>query len=35
MPSPVVKQVNNIQRKNIMGNGAKIVTNKMNNINFK
>ena len=35
MPSPVVKQVNNIQRKNIMGNGAKIGTNKMNNINFK
>ena len=35
MPSPVVKQVNNIQRKNIIGNGTKIGTNKMNNINFK
>ena len=35
MPSPVVKQVNNIQRKNIIGNGTKIGTNKMNNINIK
>ena len=35
MPSPVIKQVNNIQRKNIIGNGTKIGTNKMNNINFK
>ena len=34
MPSPVIKQVNNIQRKNIIGNnGIKIGTNKINNIN--
>ena len=35
MPSPMIKQVNNIQRKNIVGNGTKMVTNKINNINLK
>ena len=36
MPFPVIKPINNIQRKNIIGsNGTKIVTSKSNNINFK
>ena len=34
MPSPVIKQINNIRRKNIIGNnGTKIGPNKINNIN--
>ena len=35
MPSPMIKQVNNIQRKNVVGNGVKFGTSKINNINFK
>ena len=35
MPSPMIKPTNNIQRKNIIGNGAKIGTSKSTSINFK
>ena len=35
MPSPMIKPTNNIQRKNIIGNGTKINASKNNNLNFK